>query len=62
MNPRVLSGLMWILFALFLIVEGIVEAVKLKHQEGWGYVGVGVLIILFQVWLYRKTGSIGGPL
>ncbi|WP_068548998.1 hypothetical protein [Thermosulfidibacter takaii] len=62
MNHRLFSGILWILLAIFMIVEGIVEVVKSGHQEAWIYVGLGVLIIVFQGWLYKRTGSIGGPL
>ncbi len=62
MDPRVISGLFWILFALFLIVEGALEALKGGQEGAWVYVGLGALILLYQFWLYRRTGKIGGPL
>ena len=62
MDHRVFSGVVWIGFALFMIGEGLFEVFKRGQQEAWVYVAIGVFILVFQLWLYKKTGSIGGPL
>ena len=62
MSHRVLSGLMWILLAIFMIADGLFEVLSHGRQDAWVYVGLGVLILVFQLWLYKRTGSIGGPL
>ncbi len=62
MDPRIFSGIIWILLALFMIGDGLWEYLKKGHQEALLYIFVGLLILLYQLWLYRRTGKIGGPL
>ncbi len=62
MDPRTISGLIWILFAVFMTVEGIGEYLATRNQGALAYVGIAALIFLWQIWLYRRTGKIGGPL
>ena len=61
MDPRIISGLIWILLGLFMVVDGLWEYLKLGNQGAVVYILLGALILLWQFWLYRRTGKIGGP-
>ncbi len=61
MDPRIISGLMWVLLGLFMVVDGLWEYLKLGNQGAVVYILLGALILLWQFWLYRRTGKIGGP-
>ncbi|NPA15779.1 MAG: hypothetical protein GXO44_04420 [Deferribacteres bacterium] len=62
MDHRVISGIIWIGFAIVMLVFGAVEVFKNKNSEGVSYIILGVLILAFQFYTYKRTGKVGGIL
>ena len=62
MDHRVVSGIIWIIFALFMIGSGVYDILRGAQESGIFYIIIGALILLFQFYLYKKTGKVGGIL
>ncbi len=62
MNHRIVSGIIWIGFAILMIGMGIADIVKKKSSEGASYIIIGIFILAYQFYIYKKTGRIGGLL
>lgn len=57
-----LSGIIWIIFGLFLVGSGVRDILLGNYNSGLFYIIIGSFILLFQFYLYKKTGRIGGIL
>ena len=45
-----------------MIGMGIADIVKKKSSEGASYIIIGIFILAYQFYIYKKTGRIGGLL
>ncbi len=62
MDYSKMSGIFWIITGVILCISGMISIFHRSYAEGLGPLLLGVLILVFQFYVYRKTGTIKGGL
>ena len=62
MDHSKISGVMWVFLGIFLTTSGIVSLIKKNYAGATGPLLMGGAILAFQLYIYKKTGSVKGVL
>ncbi len=62
MDHSKISGVLWIVSGVILCTSGLVSIIHKAYTEGLGPLILGVFILAFQAYIYRKTGTVKGVL
>jgi len=62
MNHSKISGILWVVSGIILCTSGLMSIIHKAYTEGLGPLMLGAIILAFQVYTYRKTGTVKGVL
>jgi len=62
MNHSKISGILWVVSGIILCISGVVSIIQGAYTKGIVPLMLGVVILAFQVYIYRKTGTVKGVL
>lgn len=60
MNNSELSGIMWIVAGIFMFLLGVYSLIKGDIEAALAPFSIGGVILLFQFFIYKRTGSVRG--
>lgn len=62
MDHSKISGMMWVFLGIFLTSSGIVSLIKKNYAAALAPLIMGITILAFQGYIYKRTGSVKGVL
>jgi|GEM_PF-1014840 len=62
MNHSKISGILWVVSGIILCTSGFMSIIHGAYTKGIGPLMLGAIILAFQVYIYRKTGTVKGVL
>jgi hypothetical protein len=60
MDHSKISGFMWVAFGVFMLTSGVVSFIKEDVAAAVLPFTIGTLVLGFQFYVYKKTGSVKG--